>query len=224
MAKLKGTSVFGSALLLCVALLSACPRQPPLPAGAESPAADQSLPFDGASQKGGISPTRKLVPTSIPNGTAITVRLQTAVSSASSASGDFFDAVLDESLGVDGKTVVRRGAIVRGKVVGAKASGNLQDPGYLRLRLTRISINGKSYPLQTSSIFVKGGSHQERTLATTGRGKTRGAVIGSAAGEGKGALVGTAAGAAGASGKQDVGFAVEHRLTFRLNEPLSLEE
>jgi len=219
----------GCAVLLFVALLSACSRQPQLPTEAENSAADESLPFNGASQKSGVSPTRKLVPTSVPNGSVITVRLQTAVSSASSQSGDLFDAVLDEPLAADGKTVVRRGARVRGKVVGAKASGNLQDPGYLRLTLTRISINGKSYPLQTSSIFVKGGAHEKRNLALIAGGASGGAPIGTVAAGGQGALVGTAAGAAAESEavypsrKQDVSFAAERRLTFRLSQPLSLE-
>jgi hypothetical protein len=225
MSRLKGTSVFGSAVLACAALLSACSRQPEIPAGAENPAADQSLPFDGASQKSGVSPTRKLVPTSIASGTAITVRLQTPVSSASSASGDFFDAVLDESLGSDGKTIVRRGAFVRGKVVGAKASENLQDPGYLRLTLTRISINGKSYPLQTASIFVKGGTHEKRKLALIAGGASGGAPIDAAGAGHKGALVGAAAetDSTYATNKQDVSFAAERRLTFSLSQPLSLE-
>lgn len=211
-----------SAVLLCLALV-ACSRQPRIPAGSENPATDQSLPFDGASQKTGFSPTRKLVPGSIPNGTVINVRLRTPVSSASSASADVFDAVLDEALAVDGKTVVPRGAVVRGRVVGAKASGTLQDPGYLRLTLTKILVNGKSYPVQTSSIFVKGGSHQERTLAMIGAGTNAGAMSGNATGKRKGVLVGTAAPGASLNGKQDIGFAVGHRLTFRLNEPLSIK-
>jgi hypothetical protein len=209
-----------TAVLLCLTLI-ACSRQPRIPVGAENPATDQSLPFDGASQKTGISPTRKLVPGSLPSGTVIHVRLRTPISSASSASGDFFDAVLDEPLVIDGKAVVSRGAFVKGRVVGAKASGNLQDPGYLRLTLTRILVNGKFYPVQSSSIFVKGGSHQERTLAMIGAGTNARAMIGNA-GEPKGALVGTAAPPAILNGEQDIGFAPGHRLTFRLNEPLSV--
>ena len=199
-----------TALLLCMALI-ACSRQPRIPTGSENPATDQSLPFDGASQKAGISPTRKLVPGSLPSGTVINVRLRTPISSASSASGDVFDAVLDEPLAIDGKTVVPRGALVKGRVVGAKACGNLQDPGYLRLTLTKIFANSKPYPVQSSSIFVKGGSHQERTLALIGN-----------AGEPKGALVGTAAPPTILNGAQDIGFVPGHRLTFRLNEPLSV--
>jgi hypothetical protein len=230
MPKLKRSRLCGGAVLLYVALLNGCSRQPGAPAGPENSAGDQSLPFDRASEKSGISPTGKLVPTSIPIGTAITVRLQTPLSSASSASGDSFAATLDESLTIDKQTIVPRGAAVRGKIVEAKASGHLQDPGYLRLKLTTILVNGKSYPLQTSSIFVKGASHEKRNLALIGGGAGAGALIGGVAGGGKGALIGSAVGAAGgtgaayATGNKDVGFAAERRLTFRLNESLSLQD
>jgi hypothetical protein len=229
MRRIRRLLLFGTAVLLYGTVLTGCSHQPGLPAGGENPAGNQSLPFDRASEKSGISPTEKLVPTSIPGGTAITVRLQTPVSSASSAAGDSFDAVLDESLVVGGHLVVPHGAVVTGRVVGARASRRPQDPGYLRLALTAISINGRSYPLPTSSIFVKGGSHDEQKRAMSGGTAAAGAVMGSATGARKGALIGTAAGAADGTGaahagrENDVGFRAEHRLTFRLSQPLSLQ-
>jgi hypothetical protein len=148
------------------------------------------------------------------------------LSSAASQSGDSFDAVLDEPIVIDGQTVAPRGAAVTGRVVAAKASGRLQDPGYLRLTLTSIEVNGKALPLQTSSIFAKGGSHEKRNLAMIGGGAGAGALIGGIAGGGKGALIGSAIGAAGgtgtayATGKKDAGFSAERRLTFRLTQPV----
>jgi hypothetical protein len=224
MKSLKGTGF--ATLIIVLTLAAGCSRQPGQQAADENPAGDQQLPFDRASAKKGISPTRSLMPAAIPAGTPITIRLQSSLSSAASRSGDAFEAVLDEPIIVEGQTVAPRGATVTGKVVDAKASGHLQDPGYLRLTLTEISVNGKSLPLQTSSIFVKGGSHEKRNLEMIGGGAGGGALIGALAGGGKGALIGTAVGAAGgtgaayATGKKDVGFAAERRLTFRLTQPL----
>src|SRR2546422_3361093 len=215
-----------AALALALAMTVGCSRQPVQPGPDENAAGDQQLPFDRASDKKGISPTGSLMPAAIPAGTPITIRLQSSVSSAASHAGDSFEAVLDEPIIVQGQTVAPRGTTVTGKVVGAKASGRLQDPGYLRLTLTEISVNGKSMPMQTSSIFVKGGSHEKRNLEMIGGGAGAGALIGGLAGGGKGALIGTAVGAAGgtgvayATGKKDVGFAAERRLTFRLTQPL----
>jgi len=215
-------------LVMVVALAVGCARQPNAQGADEKAQAgdDQKLPFDHDAQKNGISPTGSLVPmpSSLPAGTPLTIRLQSGVSSASSHSGDTFDAVLDEPVIIQGQTVVPRGATVTGRVVEAKASGHLQDPGYLRLTLDKISISGKAVAVQTSSLFVKGGSHEKRNLEMIGGGAGAGALIGGLAGGGKGALIGTAVGAAGGTGvaygtgKKDVGFGPERRLAFKVTQ------
>jgi hypothetical protein len=216
-------------LVLALTLAAGCSRQPGVQASDDDATGDQQAPFQHSSDKSGISPTGSLIPAAIPAGTPITIRLQSQLSSATTQSGETFEAVLDEPIVIQGQTVAPRGAAVTGKVLAAKASGRLQDPGYLRLTLAEISINGKSLPVQTSSIFVKGGSHEKRNLAMIGGGAGGGALIGGLAGGGKGALIGSAVGAAGgtgaayATGKKDVGFAAERRLTFRLTQPLVIK-
>ncbi len=174
----------------------------------------------------GTLPFGKAQPLTIPAGTSVAVRLQTSVSSANAAAGQEFDAVLDEPLEVNGVTVVPRGAAVVGRVVAARNSGRLHNPGYLRLALASIEINGKSVPVESSSIFIEGKSHKERNVAMIGGGAAGGALIGALAGGGKGALIGSAIGAgagttgAYATGKKDVGFGAERRLVFRLTQPL----
>ena len=164
----------------------------------------------------------------IPAGTPIGVRLQNSISSASANSGDHFDAVIDEDVVVDGHVVIPKGANATGRVVAAKNSGRLHAPGYLRLALSSVSVNGKDVPVETSSIFAQGGSHKNRNLAMIGGGTAAGALIGGLAGGGKGALIGSAIGAgagtgtAYATGKKEVGFAAERRLTFRVTQPLTI--
>ena len=215
-------------LLLVLVLGVGCAKQPGVQAS-DDEASDQSLPFDRASDKGGISPTGSLMPSSIPAGTPITVRLQSSLSSEASRAGDSFEAVLDEPIIIQGQTVAPRGATLTGTVTAAKASGRLQDPGYLKVTLTAISLNGKSLPVQTSSVFAKGGSHEKRNLAMIGGGAGGGALIGGIAGGGKGALIGSLIGAGGgtgaayATGKKDVSFPAERRLTFRLTQNLALK-
>ena len=123
--------------------------------------------------------------------------------------------------------IIPKGANATGRIVAAKSSGRLHDPGYLRLALDSVTVNGKDVPVQTSSIFAKGASHKKRNLVMIGGGTAAGALIGGLAAGPKGALIGSAIGAgagtgtAYGTGKKEVGFAAERRLTFRLTQPLT---
>ncbi|HKV91362.1 MAG TPA: hypothetical protein VJW20_02315 [Candidatus Angelobacter sp.] len=162
----------------------------------------------------------------VPANTAIYVRLQQSLSSSTAQSGQIFAAVLDEPLIVDGQTLAPEGTAVTGKVVAVRESGHLYNAGYLRITLSALSVNGKSVPLQTNSVFVSGGSYKKRHPAFVGGGTGGGTLLGVLAGGGKG--ISGAAGAAGgttaayATGKKEVGFAAERRLGFLLMQPLSI--
>jgi hypothetical protein len=180
---------------LALAGLVGCSRQLPVPASVGT--ADHSqIPFDRVSDNGGISPTDAFASEALPPGTEITVALRLALSSADARAGDSFDAVLDAPVVVGGKTVAPRNAPVTGKVVATKASGGSYDPGYMRVTLASIAMNGKSIPLQTSSIFSKGRSYEGVMPAAT----------------------------AGVPTPADVRFSTGHRFTFRLAQPLHLHD
>ena len=76
-------------------------------------------------------------------------------------------------------------------------------------------------------VIPKGASHKKRNVVMIGGGTAAGALIGGLAAGPKGALIGSAIGAgagtggAYATGKKEVGFAAERRLTFRLTQPLT---
>jgi hypothetical protein len=229
----KCISGFGLAALLLAG--AGCSKQMATPASAalkNSDKADTAAPFaketENAEQP--KSANGSLVPQEvvIPSGTAITVRLQNAVSSATSRPGDQFEATLDQPIVVDGQTVAPEGTHVLGRVVAARHSGRLMHPGYLRIALSSVDVNGKAVPIQSSSVMVAGASHKHRNLAWIGGGAGGGALIGAIASGGTGALIGSAIGAAGgtsaayATGKKEVGFGPERRLTFRLTRPATI--
>lgn len=227
------------AVLLVAAMIGCGSKSGPNVADQNQPAAttttaqnsSDALPFGKAAAGGSLVPGEKsLVPNAIkvPAGTPVSIRLAQAVSSASSNPGDRFDATLDEPLVINGQTVAPKGAAAVGRVVQAKSSGRLHDSGYIRVTLASVEINGKQVPVQASSIFVKGANHNKRNLAMIGGGAGAGALIGGLTGGGKGALLGSAIGAgagttgAYATGKKDVGFGPERKLTFRLLQPLEV--
>jgi len=221
-----------SILLVAAALLAltGCGTVSPNPQAANpepNTSGDTAAPFSSrVASAVGLKPDLPAI--TIPAGTPIGVRLQNSISSASANSGDHFDAVIDEDVVVDGRVAIPKGANATGRIVAAKNSGRLHAPGYLRLALDSVSLNGKDVPVQTSSIFAQGGSHKNRNLAIIGGGTAGGALIGGLAGGGKGALIGSAIGAgagtgtAYATGKKEVGFAAERRLTFRVTQPLTI--
>lgn len=231
-------------LISLIALMSACGKTPDTAqsADANSAAATSTStaanatdkpPFssgsDSKESKGGFFSREVVEPITIPSGTPVTVRLQTGVSSATNNSGDSFDAVLDAPLVINGKTVAPAGAPVSGKVVAAKSSGHLKDPGMIQLALSSITIDKKAIPVSSSSVIARGGSHTKRNAAIIGGSTGGGALIGGLLGGGKGALIGAGVGAAGgttgayATGKKDVGFAAERRLTFRLTQAITVK-
>ena len=208
-----GKAAFLAPLILVMALAPGCSRQPNLLAPNQGPVSGRPLPFENPSVEGGNYPTASLASSNLPPGTLLTIRIRSVVSSATCHAGDSFDAVLDEPLALDGQTVLERGAEVTGRVVAAKASGQF-DPGYLRLRLTGISVSGKPLRIETSSVFLKGGSRPLREVTLLGKGTVPGPLV-MADGAGSQAPPPPSA-------KNDVEFPAAGRLTFRLSEALPI--
>jgi hypothetical protein len=156
----------------------------------------------------------------IPSGTKVEIRLGQTISSAKARSGDNWDGTLASNLVVRNRTIAKKGAPVRGKVVEAQASGRLSGKAELALQLTSITVDGASVPVVTGSVTDTGGGHAKRNGALIGGGAAAGAIIGAVAGGGRGAAIGAGAGAAAgtggaaATGKKDITFPVETVLTF----------
>jgi hypothetical protein len=180
--------------------LAACAQRDALPTADENVAADQHLPFEGTSDKGGIFPTGSLAPAAIPAGTPVAVHLRATLSSATARSGDSFEAP--------------RGTILAGRVQEARPAGPLQDSGYMRLALTAVSLQGRSFSIQTSSIFLKGGLPQKHDLRLTTAAQRKTTLLGASIASGNAAPVPYA------SVNQDAAVAPGRLLTFRLVQPL----
>jgi len=145
--------------LVFAGITMGCGQRPQFVAG-PSTSQDRNLPFH--SDTGGKIRPAEIAQSlaDIASGTPILVRLETSLSSAHAMAGDSFQAVLDAPMIWQGQPIAPKGSLLHGKVLEAKPSEPSREAGYLRLALTGISINGKIYPLQTASIFVKGATYE----------------------------------------------------------------
>jgi len=185
-------------------------------AGANSPTGEQKLPFhqdsdhakdDGArsaltlDHTSGIgTPFRSPIhPRSLPAGTLITVQLENSLAITRVRAGDAFTAVTGP-LNLDGDILIERGTPVRGRVESVQPAaprlGLSPDPGYVRLSLNTITVDGRALPLQTSSLFAQG------TLQSSA----------------------SPAGDASGSRSSDFLLLKGRRLTFRLTAPIVLTD
>ncbi len=163
--------------------------------------------------------------------TPIAVRLIDSVNSASNHAGDTFAASLDEPISVDGKVVFPKNSRVEGRITNAVPSGRLKTPAEIAVTLTSITPpNGNAVEIETNTIGEKAQAHTKRNAEMIGGGAGVGALIGAIAGKGKGAAIGGAIGAGGGTavaygtGKKDIGYASETRLTFRLQNSLTVQQ
>lgn len=105
-----------------------------------------AMPFRTASQ-----------PRILPPGTLLTVQLGRSLSAAKVQAGEPFTASVAAPLTIDGETLVERGAPVVGHIESAQAeTGSAPARGYFRLTLSAITVGGRSFSIQTSSLFTRG--------------------------------------------------------------------
>lgn len=162
-------------------------------------------------------------------GTAVTVRLSSAVGSKLSAKGDHFSAIVVRPMEVNGKVVVPAGAEALGRIVEAMPQGRRKGAAELRLVLETVTLNKDSYDVKTGSFdcYLKGKGKRTTTLIDGGAGG--GALTGGLAGGGKGAHIGAALGAGAGSagsaytGDDEIVLPAESALSFTLTEPVSIK-
>jgi hypothetical protein len=146
-------------------------------ADATSSADGQNLPFHQGTDQPADDSARPNVPsvgksdlsTSIPRGahsrflpagTLITVQLENSLTISHIRVGDVFNASVAGPVTGQGEVLIHRGTLAAGDVESsrspASSAGLGIDPGYAQLILTSLNIEGKSVPIQTSSLFAKG--------------------------------------------------------------------
>ena len=137
----------------------------------------------------------------IPEGTALVVRLGTAVASDTSHVGDPVDGALAHAVLADGTEVLPVGSLMTGHVTVARPSGKVSGLASLAVRFETVAVEGQegtyaiSAGVEQTAAPTKGDDAKKIAIpATAGAGI--GALVGGKKGAGIGALVGGGAGTA----------------------------
>jgi hypothetical protein len=157
----------------------------------------------------------------LPPGTSLAVRLESAVGSDSSRVEDRIEATLMEAVFVDGTEVLPSGSVVHGEIAAAEAAGKVKGRASLALRFSSISVagRGEQYPM-AAHVNLRAPATKGEDAAKIGIPAAGGAIIGGLIGGKKGAAIGTAVG--GGAGTAVVLSTSGHEVRLATGSTLSL--
>jgi hypothetical protein len=167
-----------------------------------SSSGNTSSSYDSSQSSAPSAPTPVPVPqkVTVPAGTQLSVRLNDEVDSEKAQVGDVFHGSISAPVTVGEETVIPTTADVEGRVAEVKSAGRFAGQSLLTLELTKLTMNGKTYSLQTNQWTKSGNGRGKSTAAKVGGGAAVGAILGGIFGGGKGAAIGAAAGAGAGTG------------------------
>jgi hypothetical protein len=137
----------------------------------------------------------------IPEGTVLAGRLDSALASDTSQPNDAVAVTLVDAVVIEGMDVLPAGSIVRGVVTSAEPSGKVSGRASLAVRFKSVSVAGtdETYPLSAglsgTSASSKGSDAKKIGIPAAG-GAVLGAILGGKKGAGIGAIIGGGAGTA----------------------------
>src|SRR5688572_16508609 len=136
---------------------------------------------------------------SAPVGTALSLSLNTPISSETAKIETPVTARLRQPIVVDGYTVVPAGATLHGDVIDVERAGRVKGRSRLVICFSEVTVNGQRDPFRTNALTFEGEATKGEDAVKVGGGAGIGAVIGGivggASGAAKGAAIGGAAGA-----------------------------
>lgn len=157
----------------------------------------------------------------IPTGTQIKVRTDTAISATTADAGKHYDATVSEPVtDNNGNTIIPKGSRAELAAV--------QDGSKVALDLTSVTVDGRHYNIESSSYKQGSIGKNSTTAKYAGGGAVAGTLIGALAGGGKGAAIGALAGGAAGAGAQTlttgkkIDLPAETELTFKTAEDLNM--
>jgi hypothetical protein len=179
-------------------------------------------------QPGGLLSALRPAPVIVPEGSTLSLVLETSMSSETSRAGDRVVAKLAEDVRVGEKVVVPAGSEVRGQVTAAVPSGRVKTRARLAFAFDTLVLDGKEHAIGTRAIDITAGDTHKKDAVTIGIGAGAGAIVGGIAKGGKGAAIGTLIGGAAGTGVvlantgKEVKLGAGSRVTVRITNEARL--
>jgi hypothetical protein len=164
----------------------------------------------------------------LPQGTALPLRLRSAVASDTSRVEEPVRAELREAVVVDGATVLPAGTELAGVVTGAERSGRVKGRARVAYRFNSLSYDGERYDIATAQLSHEAeatkGEDATKIAVGAGAGAAIGAILGGGDGAAKGAAIGGAAGTGAvlATRGEEIRLAPGASVTTRLTAPVTI--
>ena len=164
----------------------------------------------------------------LPAGTELPLKLETALASDASSVEDPVRASLRRNIVVDEVTVLPAGTGLRGVVTGVERSAKVKGRASLAFRFTSVTVDDEQYDIRTSSVARQAEGTKKKDATKIGIGAGAGAIIGGIVGGGKGAAIGTAVGGGAGTGVvlatrgEEVRLAAGTPVTVTLSDPVTV--
>lgn len=132
---------------------------------------------------------------SLPEGTELTLLLETPVSSSRSRQGDAVVARVERAEGPEGRIVLPGGTVLKGRVAEAVPSGRVKGRARVSVAFDRIVVRGRTHEIEGTRVTVEAPDDHGRDAKIIGGGSAAGAVLGAIADGKKGFVRGAVIGA-----------------------------
>lgn len=164
----------------------------------------------------------------VPAGTALSVVLDSTVTSDGSRVEDAVHGHLANSVRVGGVNALPAGSKLVGTVVEVQSAGKVKGRGRVAFRFDRITAHGESHEARTSAYAAQAKSTKGKDAKKIGIGAGAGALVGAIVGGGKGAAIGAGVGGGAGTGVvlatkgEEATVAAGRQVRVTLREPVTV--
>ena len=212
-------------LLAVAALCTACGKGP---AAGNAAASGATVTESAAAESTAPDSKPDLREVTIPAGTTLRLKLQSAVASDTSHVEDTVRAELRQAVSIDGKPVLPAGTEVVGNVTDVKRSGRVKGRALVAYRFNSLRAEGERYDIKTSQLSHQAAATKGEDAKKIGIGAGAGAALGAIFGGGSGAAKGAAIGGGAGTGVvlatrgKEVHLGPGAEVTTKLTAPLTV--